>query len=437
MKKKVAELQEEVEQFKRDKMAELMKSQQPLMEKKLKDDLERSTTNLALLASQKKKLEAEIDEYQKQISKNGGAGGANWDFPLLEVDERTKMITSMIDKANLLRLEVNAPPRVADLQRAAVPMKRDLKKQLLGTIMAGLMGFGLVSFGVIVTESRVRRAMTLADVQKNVICPIAGVLPTRSGKKGTADGIGETMEKARINLLQQFARPGSKVIAVTSSLTEEGKAYLAWQLAESFSQAGSRTLLVDFDLRTPSLHREMQVDNERGVCDILLGKAELADFLRPALVSPYGGELEDGSASAAVPDDGPMAEPVDEGSVEASQDLQLIAIANPARYGNALTFLPAGKWTPEVRAGLNPERLEGILQSLRFQFDVVILNTHPLLEVAETFVLCRNSDAVLLSVERHESRVPLVARSHEKLASAGTEVLGIVYQGASSEECLN
>ena len=242
-------------------------------------------------------------------------------------------------------------------------MKRDIKKQILGTIMAGLIGFGLVGFGVIVSESRIRRAMTLANVQNNVIGPIAGILPPRSGGKGQsgiAEGIGETMEKTRTNLLQQFARPGGKVIAVTSALTEEGKAYLAWQLAESFSRAGSRTLLIDFDLRSPSLHRELKLENEGGVCDVLSGKSELGEILQP---QPTG-----------------------------------------------LTFLPAGKWNAEVRFGLTPERLEAMLQSLRVQFDVVILNTHPLLAVAETFILCRNSDGVLLSVERHESRVPLVAR---------------------------
>ena len=197
MEKKVAELQEEREQFKRDKLAEFMKTQHPLVEKKLKDDVERGATNLALLAAQKKKLEAEIEEYQKQINKNFGTGSAAFDPSIIEVDERTKMLTQMLDKANLLRTEVTAPSRVTDFQRAAVPMKRDLKKQILGTIMAGLMGFGLVGFGVIVTESRVRRTMNLADVRKNVLCPIIGVIPARSGKKGTAHGIGETMEKAR------------------------------------------------------------------------------------------------------------------------------------------------------------------------------------------------------------------------------------------------
>ena len=100
--------------------------------------------------------------------------------------------------------------------------------------------------------------------------------------------------------------------------------------------------------------------------------------------------------------------------------------------------MPAGKWTRKSVSASTPERLEALLQLLRVQFDVVILNTHPLLSVAETFILCRNADGVLLSVERHESRVPLVGAAPTKNSpAAAPEVLGIVYQGATAEECLN
>ena len=77
----------------------------------------------------------------------------------------------MMQQANLLRLELKAPTRVQSLQKAAVPMKRESKKQLLGTAAAALIGFALVGLGVIGYESRVRRAMTVADVQKATLGP--------------------------------------------------------------------------------------------------------------------------------------------------------------------------------------------------------------------------------------------------------------------------
>ncbi len=387
LKQKISEAQEDRERFKREHLAEYQKNQMPIVEKKLKGDLEKCASTLIQLAVQKKKLDTEIEEYQKTVNQNGSASDSAINFPMVDVRERAKIITEMLDKANLLRLEVNAPPRVRDFQRAAVPLKRDMRKQIFGTIFAGLVGFGLVGFGVIRHESRVRRAMSLADVQRSVLGPMAGILPPRSDQSPASAAAGEAIEKTRTHLLQQFGRPGGKVIAVTSALTEEGKAYLAWKFAENVSVSGGRTLLVDFDLRSPSLHQELNVANERGVCDVLTGKVDLSEIL--------------------------------------------------ASQASGLTFLPAGTWTAEVRHGLTPERLEALLHWLRAQFDVVILNTHPLLAVAETVMLCRNADAVLLSVERNESRLPLVNRAYEKLAAAAPEVLGIVYQGATAEECMN
>jgi polysaccharide biosynthesis transport protein len=387
LRQRVTEAQQDLDRMRSERIAAYQKSEQPVVEKKLKNELERAKAMLGQLAIQKKNMQEGMEEYQKSINQSG-PGDSPLPFPVIDVRERTNIITQMMDKANLLRLEVNAPPRVSEFQRATPPLKRDLKKQILGTIAAGLFGFGLVGMGVIVYESRVRRVLSLTDVQAALLGPIAGVWPSRQHAGDAAqEALAEAAEKTRVHLLQQFSRPGGKIIAVTSALTEENKAFLAWQLARSFARSGSRTLLIDFDLRAPSLHRWLQLKNERGACELLCGQVDFRDVLLP--------------------------------------------------QGNGLTFLPAGKWAPEVRAGLTSERVEALMAWLRQQFDAVVLNTHPLLHVAETLLLCRNADGILLSVERHESRLPLTARAHEKLAMVASEAFGMVYQGATAEECFH
>jgi len=387
LRNKVAEAQKERETFKKERLAEYQKSQLPIVEKKLKNDLERCTTTLAQTATQKEKLAASIEEYQKTLGQIGPAGEALQNWPKVDVRERSKIITEMLDKANLLRLEVNAPPRVRDFQRAAVPLKKEMKKQILGTILAGLMGFGLVGLGVVLFESRVRRTLSLADVQRTVLGPIAGALPASGDPAVSPDAIGEAVEKIRAYLAQQFSRSGGKIVAVTSALTEEGKGFLAIHLAESFALAGCRTALIDFDLRTPTLHRRLQIENERGLCEVIREPIEFRELMY------------------ALP--------------------------------NGVAFLPAGRWSADVRAGLTAERLEPLFLALRQMFDVVIVNTHSLLAVAESFLLCRNADGVLLSVAKQETRLPLLSRAHEKLATLAPEAFGVVYQGATAEECLN
>jgi capsular exopolysaccharide synthesis family protein len=384
LRQRITEAEQERERFKRERLEEYQKSQLPIFEKKLKSDLERCATAITQLSEQKKKMEQSAVEYQKMLNDQAQPDDKPPQFPKIDLRERAKIITEMIDKANLLRLEVNAPPRVRDFQRASVPLKKEMKKQLLATVAAGLMGFALVGLGVVLYESRVRRALSLADVRQTVIGPIAGVLPVHGRREDAATA--EAIEKTRTQLLQQFARPGGKVIAVASAARDEGKTELAEGLAMAFARAGSRTLLVDFDLRTPSLHRLVGVENGPGLCEALGGSLDL----RTALVTlPTG-----------------------------------------------LMFLPAGKWAPEVRVGLTADRIEMFMGWLRQHFDCAIINTHALLSVAESSVVCRAADGVLLSVERHQSRLPLVSRAHEKLAACAPEVFGVVYQGADPEECL-
>jgi capsular exopolysaccharide synthesis family protein len=388
LKKRVDELKEERENFRRERVEEYHKAELPHLEKSLKDKIEQTKATIAHLVASLKTQNEAIEKYTKTLGDNGLKGVKLPNFQAIDFRERSKMIVEMINKANLLRTEINAPPRVQDFQRASVPMKKEMKIQLLGTIFAGLFGFGLVGFGVVVHESRIRRAMSLADVQQGMLGPVIGVLPAReegANALASAEATSEAIEKTRTHLLQQFSNTGGKVIAVTSALSEEGKGFLSSRLAESFARMGSRTLLLDFDLRAPALHQFVHASPERGLCEVMLGQAEFNDAIQ---VLP-----------------------------------------------NGMMFLPAGKWRDEMRLALTSERIEAFLNWLRPQFDCVVMNTHPLLTVAETFLVCRHADGVLLCVERLESRLPMSARAHEKLAVVAPEAFGVIFQGANAEEC--
>jgi Mrp family chromosome partitioning ATPase len=297
----------------------------------------------------------------------------------------------MTEKANLLRLELSAPARVMNVQEATVPMKREVKKQLLGTAAAGVLGFLLVGLGVVAYESRVRRTMSVADVQKATLGPVLGAVPAVHSPTGqpSAEQLAlaeEAIEKARANLMQQFATPGGKVVLVTSALGDEGRTFLARELALSFARAGAQTLLADFDLRAPSLHEPFEVPNDVGFCELLTGEADLPTAAR---ILPYG-----------------------------------------------IALLPAGRWADVVRQYLSADRIGQVLAELRARFDVVVVNAHPILAVAETSLAGRAADAVVLTAEKYESRLPLVTRAQEKVAALAPEAFGVVVLGASRDECL-
>lgn len=391
LKQKIADKTAEREQIKKDRVEEYRQTMTDDTIRRLKGEGERMDAEIIAGKIVEEKVKAEIAEYEGKLASilPLGEGGVK-DFTKVDSTSRAAIISGMLDKTNLLKLELAAPSRVQSFQKAAIPMKRDVKKQLIGTAGGFMAGFLLIGLAVVAYESRVRRTMSLADVQKATIAPILGAIPSvnpqadyPTPEMALAE---EAIEKVRGNLLHQFGRAGGKVIMVTSPVTDDGHSFMSRELALSFARAGARTILVDFNLRSPSLHDLFDVSNETGFTEFLAGTADLPTA---AKVTPYG-----------------------------------------------MAILPAGPWTDVVRQHLSADRLAVKLGQLRDQFDAVIVNAHPILSVAETSLAGRSADAIVLSVEKYESRLMHISRAQEKIASLMPDAFGIVFMGASRDECL-
>ncbi len=391
LRQKIADQSAEREKIKKARVDEYRHALLDDTTRRLKDDGEKLDADLVSAKIVQEKLTAEIAEYEAKLASILPLGeGGTKDFTKVDSSSRAAIISGMMEKTNLLRLELAAPSRVQSFQKAAAPMKRDVKKQLIGTAGGILAGFLLVGVAVIAYETRVRRAMSLADVQKTTLGPILGAVPAVNPTAGHPTPemalAEEAIEKVRASLMHQFGRGGGKVILVTSAVTDDGHAFLSRELALSFARAGARTILVDFDLRCPTLHDLFDVPNDTGFTDFLAGTADLPSA---AKVTPYG-----------------------------------------------MAILPAGPWTDHVRQHLSADRLAVKLGQLRDQFDAVIVNAHPVLSVAETALAGRSADAVVLTVEKYESRLGHVSRAQEKIVGLMPDAFGVVFLGATRDECL-
>jgi len=290
-----------------------------------------------------------------------------------------------------LDLELQSPPRVRKLQEASAPAAKETQKQLLGTIAAGLFGFCLIGAGAVAYETRAKKVCSLTEIKTQGSVPILGVVPWLVDRSAMNDplkraDILESIDKLRAVVAQTWLNRGVGTIAVVSPLSDEGKAFTAYGLASSLSQAGYRTLLVDFDLRNPSLHTYAGVPNAAGVCELLR-------------------------------------------SEEDSRTSQIL-------LPNGLTFLPAGVWSDDVRRSAVGGKLERLLAGLRENFQFVVLHGHGLLSVAESIEIVRRSDAVLLCTLYRETRMPMLRRALERLSALEAQNTGLVYLGASSHEAL-
>ena len=307
---------------------------------------------------------------------------------LLTHDDMYRRLTAQLIS---LGFELDSPPRVRKLQDASVPMQKDSKKQLLGTLFAGLMGFALIGLAVVGYESTVRRISSLSELTSSSPTGVVGVIPWQTGTSPMNDPlkrseINEAIDKLRSYVAQTWLSKGATTVAVTSPIADEGKAFTAFALASSLAQAGYKTLLVDFDLRQPILHTFVNLMNHQGVCELLRGEAEIRQVIH---------ELPSG-----------------------------------------LQLLPAGKWSDEARQAAVGGRLEILFNRLKDPYDCLIIHDHALLTVAEAVEIVRRADVVLLCSQYRETRLPLLLRAVDRVATMEVPYSGIVYVGATSSESL-
>jgi succinoglycan biosynthesis transport protein ExoP len=295
----------------------------------------------------------------------------------------------LVQQYYLTQMELNSPPRVKLIQPASTPTQKDAKKQVIGSVFAGLLGFAVMAFGVVAFETMTRRVSSLADVKGATPVPVVGVIPGQPGasrdpmKLAAAN---ESLDKLRTYVSQTWLARGATTVAVTSPLSEEGKAFAAFGLASSLAQSGYKTLLVDFDLRDPQLHGLAGVANQNGVCELLRS------------------EIDPAAAIQYLP--------------------------------NGLHLVPCGKWSDEARKAATGERLESLLSKLRGPYDCVVLHGHALLTAAESVEVARRCEVVLICARYRETTTPLLKRAAERVAAMEIPYSGVVYIGSTDQESL-
>jgi succinoglycan biosynthesis transport protein ExoP len=182
-------------------------------------------------------------------------------------------------------------------------------------------------------------------------------------------------------MLMHAARVASyRLVLVTSAVGGEGKTSLSSHLATSLARSGQRTLLIDGDLRRPMVHRLYDQPREPGLCELVRDEAGADAVIRPT------------------------------------------AIEN-------LWIIPSGRFDDHALAALSQTRIRAVFDHLRERFDFVIVDSAPVLPVADTLLLCQHVDAALFSVLRDVSQLPKVQTAYQRIASLEVPILGAVVSG--------
>lgn len=176
----------------------------------------------------------------------------------------------------------------------------------------------------------------------------------------------------------------SKVVLVTSSLQSEGKSITATNLAISYAQTDRRVLLIDCDLRRPKMSRLLQVSNPVGLSNVLM--------------EPY--LLQEAILSTGLP---------------------------------KLDVILSGDIPPNPSELLSSPRMARLLEALRKQYDLIILDTPPVNMVIDAVVLAPLTDGVLFVVRANQSERGAVIHAVEQLQYAKAKILGFVLNGVDLE----
>jgi capsular exopolysaccharide synthesis family protein len=283
------------------------------------------------------------------------------------------------------------------------PLAEGRIRKLVFGLLLGLMAGGGIAYLRENTNTSVR---SREDIEGFLRVPILAVVPQfgagatvgrrrlpallRSGKKVTgtpARGLvavddtrspgAEAFRTLRTNLIFSQSVDSLKSLVVTSSAPGEGKTTVAANMAIALAQQGIKVVLLDCDLRKPRAHEVFRVPREPGLTNVVAGRETLEAVTRPT-------EVEN------------------------------------------LSFVAAGVLPPNPSELLGSPRFRALLAQLDEKFDLVVLDTPPLLAAADAAILGREADGVVLVVRAGQADRGAVIQATQQLAKVGAHLIGAV-----------
>ena len=218
--------------------------------------------------------------------------------------------------------------------------------------------------------------------QKHSKAAATGKQPSLIGKD-LSFTVSEAYKLLRTKLQFSFVGgKGCRVIGISSAMAGEGKSLSSVNLAYSLSQLGKKVLLLDCDMRRPSLATKLAINKYPGLSNYLSGMNEFEE-----LIQPCGLEGEE----------------------------------------NAFSVVTAGRKPPNPVELLSSETMTDLLESLRQSYDYVLLDLPPVGEVSDALAIAKQTDGMLLVVRQNYCNYPAVTTTVRQFEFVGAKILGVIF----------
>lgn len=264
--------------------------------------------------------------------------------------------------------------RAKDGQRPVRPNKA--LNIILGVVIGLVVGVGLAFFIEYLDTS----VKTIDDVERSLQAPVLGVIPQNVGllfDEGSESPHAEAYRVLRTNLL--FSRKDDKLnsVAIVSAGAGEGKSTTVMNLATVFAQSGQKVVVVDSDLRRPTLHKMLRVTNTIGLTNYLLKQNSLEEVIQTTQL-PH------------------------------------------------LDFLASGKLPSSSLGILSSAQMKDLINELKQRYDFVFFDSPPIMGVSDASILASEVDITLQVIQYRRYPQPMNIRAKQLIEKVGGNLVGIV-----------
>jgi len=247
---------------------------------------------------------------------------------------------------------------------------------VLGAVVGLIFGICIAFFLEYVDTS----VKTMEDVERHLQVPVLAVIPKDVGLLHRQSGSSPDAEAYRIlrtNIEFNRKNPEDNAITVVSGGAGEGKSTTLINLAYICAQGGYTTLMIDADLRRPRLHTFFDINNSVGLTNYLTTELMLEDVI--------------------------LQTPVDN-----------------------LYFMPSGILPADAAGILNSRRMSELIQDVKQRFDLVLVDSPPILGVSDASVLASEVDLTMLVVQHRKLPLNMLYRVKQAIENVGGNLIGVV-----------
>lgn len=337
-----------------------------------------------IAAGQEQKLSGEVARLTKNVL-GLRESSIRYDILQRDIDTKRQLYDNLLHQYKEIgvssNLQTNNISVVDRAQPPGGPSKPRPARNITLSILLGLaLGIGLALLLELLDES----IRTPEDVERKLGLPLLGSIPRLEKGVTPAMALGdlrsafsEAYYSVRTALQFSTNQGVPSSLAVTSARPSEGKSTTSVALAKNFARLGARVLLIDADLRNPSLHRVLQTENDEGFSNYLTGGGSLIQFAKPT-------------------------------------------------DSNNLFFIPCGPLPPNPAELLAGQRMREMLEEARQTFDMVILDCPPVMGLADAPLLASSAAGTVLVVEAGGTGRHLAKGSIRRLGVGHARLLGVL-----------